>query len=246
VAQAYAAKVKAEQQEAKRLRDLEQATARARAIQVAEEARQERERLAKEAQQAKALASATALPNSNSVHSVKSRRTWWITGSIAATAIALFIVYTVMRGADLRSKLDQCASNGVVSVRVSYSGLVGTDTVVFDLRDGNSAGARRIDPVHLLMQFADKLDLYSIRRVVLARNGQHRFYIHAMDLKPLADSYAADGQLWAFNNLPASVRRMDGSRAFEEWSGGWLGVLKEQTEDVNDFITEWTGYGESG
>jgi hypothetical protein len=96
------------------------------------------------------------------------------------------------------------------------------------------------------MQFADKLDLTAIRRVQLARNGRSRFYISGSDLRRLADSYAGGGRLWAFNNLPASVRRMDGTRAFDEWSGGFLGVLKEQTEDLNDFITEWTSYGDVG
>ena len=91
------------------------------------------------------------------------------------------------------------------------------------------------------MQFAGKLDLYSVRRIVMARDGHRRFYISGADLRPLADSYAGGGVIWAFNNLPANVRRMDGTRAFDEWTGGWLGVLKEQTEDLNEFIGEWIG-----
>jgi hypothetical protein len=256
-AEEYAAKIKADRLQAKRLRELEQATARAQASKAADEARRERERLAEEAPQVKVSDNASAELDSNSVPAQKSRKRWWVAGGVAATFILLLILdgevgdsrlrSTIdIRNIDLRSKLERCESKDVVSIRVSYSDLFSTDTILFDLRDGASSGARRIDPVHLLMQFADKLDLSTVQRVVLARNGQSRFYVAGSDLQRLAESYAGGGRVWAFNNLPASVRRMDGTRAFDEWTGGWLGVLKQQTEDLNSFITEWTGYGDSG
>jgi len=240
-AQVDAANVRAERLQAKQLRERERVAALAQAMRAADDKRKQRERLAEEARQAKSLADASALPNSNPERAAKPRRTWWAIGGAAATFILLFVAYGVMRGADLRSKLDRCESKGAVTVSVSYSGLVGSDSVVFDLRDGASSGARRIDPVHLLMQFADKLDLSTVVRVVLARDGQPRFYIMGSDLRRLADSYAGGGRIWAFDNLPASVRRVDGTRAFEEWSGGWLGVLERQTKDLGDFITQWEG-----
>jgi hypothetical protein len=58
-------------------------------------------------------------------------------------------------------------------------------------------------------------------------------------MKPLAESYANGGRPWAFNHLPESLRTMSGLRAYDQWSGGWLGVLQEQTEDLNDFLNEW-------
>jgi len=96
--------------------------------------------------------------------------------------------------------------------------------------------------VHLFFEFAEELDLYHVRRVVLARNGTRRFYINSSDLRPLVSSYSGGGRIWAFNHLPESVRTMSGQRAYTVWSGGWLGVLQAQTEDLNDFIESWTGY----
>jgi len=176
----------------------------------------------------------------------RSIRPLWLSGGAVALATILLVVYLNLRGSELRSKLDQCESSGVVNARVSYSGLIGTEVVIFDLRDGGSAGARRIDPVHLLMQFSGKLDLYAVDRILLARNGTKRFYIAGSDMRRLAQSYAGGGRIWAFNNLPARVRRMDGTQAFDEWTGGWLGVLQKQAEDLNRFITDWTGYGSAG
>ncbi len=159
-----------------------------------------------------------------------------------AFLVPLPVGYSWFRNSGLRSKLDACESSGVIHANVTYEGLISTEGVVFDVLDGGSPSARRIDPVHLLLQFAGRLDMYSIERVVLARNGRHVFYISAADLRPLADSYAGGGRVWAFNNVPARVRTMSGGRPYNEWSGGWLGVLQKQSEDVNDFIREWTGY----
>jgi len=157
-----------------------------------------------------------------------------------AVCIAVIVVfYLSFRNSDLRSKINQCESFKIVNASVSYEGFVGSDIVVFDLRDGSKSGARRIDPVHLLMQFADKIDLYEVDRVILARNGQQRFYLQSKDLRPLVNSYAGGGRIWAFKNLPASIYRMSGSRPFGEWTGGWLGVLQKQSEDLNDFLTAW-------
>jgi hypothetical protein len=35
---------------------------------------------------------------------------------------------------------------------------------------------------------------------------------------------------------------MSGTQLYDEWTGGFLGVLKEQSEDANEFIEKWTGY----
>lgn len=162
-----------------------------------------------------------------------------IVGLILLVAITTFLW---MRNNGLRNNLKTCDSYGVVDVDVYYDGMFSTDVVVFDLKDGGSPNARRIDPVHLLLQFAAKLDLTSVRRVVLARSKRHVFYIDASDLQRLADSYDGGGRVWAFNHLPESARTMSGSRAYGEWTGGLLGVLQKQMEDLDDLIRTWTGH----
>ena len=151
-------------------------------------------------------------------------------------------VTDLVQSHELRTKLKTCPSNDTVEVDVYYEGLVSTKVVVFDLLDGSSAGARRIDPIHLLFEFSDELDLYSVEKVILARNGDQKFYIPSSKLRRLTESYVNGGEPWAFNHLPESVRSMSGAEVYGEWTGGVLGVLKEQTEDLNDFIEEWTGY----
>ena len=161
---------------------------------------------------------------------------------LVVIVLLLIPVYFWLRNNALRDELQSCETYGGVEADVYYDGYFSCDVVVFDLQDGGSLRARRIDPVHLFLQFSGKLDLYSVERVVLARNGSKVFYISASDLRRLSDSYAGGGRVWAFNHLPESVRTMSGLRAYVQWTGGWLGVLKEQTEDLNEFIGDWTGY----
>jgi hypothetical protein len=145
-----------------------------------------------------------------------------------------------LRNKGLRDKLHTCESFGVVNADVYYDGAFSSDVVVFDLLDGGSSEVRRIDPVHLLLQFATQLDLNAIDRVILSRAGKMRFEVSGSNLRPLADSYAGGGRVWAFNNLPQAIRTSEGKQAYGEWTGGWLGVLQKQTEDLNNFIEAWT------
>jgi hypothetical protein len=116
------------------------------------------------------------------------------------------------------------------------------DAVVFDVMDdGFAPNARRIDVEHLLMQFASRLDYSSVERVILAREGKQVFYVNGAQMEQLSGSYAGGGVIWAFSNLPAAAHRMSGEAAFSEWTGGWLGVMKQQTEDNNELIRQWTG-----
>jgi hypothetical protein len=170
----------------------------------------------------------------------KNKPTKWII--VALFFIVLIPMYSWFHNSGLRDKLKSCETYGIVKVDVYYDKMFGSDVVVFDLKDGGLYSARRIDPVHLFLQFASKIDLYSVQHIILARNGRHVFYLYADDLRRLTDSYAGDGRIWAFNHLPESCRTMSGSHAYNEWTGGWLVVLQKQAEDLNDFIDTWTGY----
>ncbi len=124
----------------------------------------------------------------------------------------------VVRSSGLRSKLKKCVTYGTVNADAYYDSVILTDTVVLDLLDGGSSSARRIDPVHLLLEFSNELNLSTIRTIVLARNGEQRFTIAASEIKPLAASYANGGRPWVFNNLPPTTRTMTGTQRYKEWS----------------------------
>lgn len=181
------------------------------------------------------------------------------TGVLAGTAILVMIVIGVSfipagpggapvvqcvvnpnRG--LERQLSLCSSHDDIRVDVYYASAFSKDDVVFDFQDVNSGSVRRIDPVHLLLQFGHRMESAPMRRLILARGGERLFYLHADDVQELAHEYTFGNPMWAFNHLPERVITLQDTHAYGQWEGGWLGVLQRQTEDVNRFIRDWTGF----
>jgi hypothetical protein len=147
-----------------------------------------------------------------------------------------------LRSSGLRAKLAECSSRDSMTVRVYYDNLFSRSDVVFDLRGIGGSSVRRIDPVHLLLQFGQLLDKQTTRRLILARGGRKLMYLGSSDLEELTNEYTHGNPVWSFNHLPERLKTMAGDNAYPTWKGGWLGVLKEQSEDLNKFISDWTGY----
>jgi hypothetical protein len=45
--------------------------------------------------------------------------------------------------------------------------------------------------------------------------------------------------VYTVRTFPENLLTPKGSRAYSEWTGGWLGVLGKQTEDFTDFHKKW-------
>jgi len=45
--------------------------------------------------------------------------------------------------------------------------------------------------------------------------------------------------VYTMRTFPQNVYALDGSPAFETWSGGLLGVLGKQLEDFSEFHKQW-------
>jgi len=162
-------------------------------------------------------------------------------GALVVVVAFVFSSITANANSDLEQALQACSSRDGVDVTVYYdNALVKTD-VIFDFQEATGS-VRRIDPVHLLLQFGQKLELASTQRLILARNGRHLFYIPSSDLQELTNEYTFGNPIWSFNHLPERLRRMDGQRAYGQWQGGWLGVLEKQTTDLSAFISDWIGF----
>jgi len=67
-------------------------------------------------------------------------------------------------------------------------------------------------------------------------------YLRSADMRELFNEYTHGNPVWSFNHLPERLKTMSGNNAYATWEGGWLGVLKGQSEDLNKFISDWTGY----
>jgi len=189
------------------------------------------------------LAEATrAVPLAPTRPSFRRSRPAWVVLIAAGIAVLGGIAFLALRNGGLRAKLADCSSRHGIEVRVYYDSYISTSDVVFDLRGVEGTSVRRIDPVHLLFQFGQLLDKRATRRLILARDGRKLMYLRSTDLTELANEYTHGNPVWSFNQLPERLKTMSGDNAYPTWEGGWIGVLKEQSEDLNRFISDWTGY----
>lgn len=169
---------------------------------------------------------------------MSSRKKWAI--AIGVLLLPLIFTWVSPRNWHLASKLEQCPSKQGIDARAYYVWM-SPDSIVLDLGSNHSSGVRRIDVLHLLLQFLSEIEYSGVRRVFLASEGNRIYFVEVSECEDLVESYDGGGRLWALNNCPSRVRNLDGSPAFESWSGGWLGVLKEQSEDIVTLADRWLG-----
>ncbi len=82
--------------------------------------------------------------------------------------------------------------------------------------------------------------------VVLARRGTQVFLMSGQDFATLGANVAGgENPVYLVRTFPQALRRPDGSAAFGSWTGGLLGVLSREMEDVTDAAREWVNGGRS-
>lgn len=112
------------------------------------------------------------------------------------------------------------------------------NSIVLDLRsvgpESSIAGT-----IGGLIRFAENLSDREFDEVVLAWNGDARFIMDGKDFREIGRTASYENPAYTVRTLPEKLRRPDGSRAFSVWTGGLIGVLGAQMEDVNDFADQW-------
>ena len=141
------------------------------------------------------------------------------------------------------SQLSSCPSYEAVAgdVRVGYTA---TGNIVFDIRSYKDE-CRLIDPLHLLLQFGYKIRDERIDYLSLGSRGEEKYRLPKSDLDELSKQYELGARIWAFEHWAERLRKPTGEHAFDSWSGGFLGVMKQQTEDMGTGLKTWL-FKESG
>lgn len=123
--------------------------------------------------------------------------------------------------------------------------LVSPSAIVFDVRsvepNHSMAGMDR-----MLFKTAEALKDQSFDRVILAHRGTGKFVLPGDYFKVIGESYEYQNPVYTMRTMQERLQNLDGSPAFETWTGGWLGVLGKQLEDHNQFHMRWWVEGEIG
>lgn len=162
------------------------------------------------------------------------RRLWpWLLAIVAAV-----LVYNLSVWGPVANRLGDDDRNNVTSIHVYRSWLVHPRDVTVDLVAAD--GAAPVDLTRGLFQAAEALKDRRFGKITLARQGKPVFVMDGADFDAIGRGYAqGENPIYLMRTLPEKLKRPDGRSAFGSWSGGWLGVLSRQMDDVNDFSRAW-------
>lgn len=143
---------------------------------------------------------------------------------------------------NLQSPLEKVFSDDIrnhgVEVKAHYKGFVDSSVLVFDLQDV-SGSSSRADVFRVFLQYADKMQDEYFDEVELAFRGETRFKIDGYYFRTLGREYGTQNVMYTIRTFPENLKLPYGTSAYSTWSGGVLGVLKEQIDDFNDFHDKW-------
>jgi len=125
-----------------------------------------------------------------------------------------------------------------VSAHAYYQFGVVPDSVVFDLW---KVGWRtsQAEVLGVFLRFSDKMKDRKFREVRLAYRGETKFILSGKDFRDIGREYSYQNPVYIVRTFPEKLRTPDGKKAFSTWSGGLLGVLGRQMEDVNELGQRW-------
>jgi len=164
----------------------------------------------------------------------------WQIGGMAIIFLVLAIPLANWALVDLpvQSALSSDERNSSISIHAYHRLGMIPGSIVVDLWnvEGNASMA---DVTRALFTTADALKDRNYERVYLAFRGEHRFFVSGQYFHGLGSTYAYENPVYLMRTLPENVYRLDGHQAYGSWTGGMLGVLGRQMEDLNQFHREW-------
>jgi hypothetical protein len=158
---------------------------------------------------------------------------------IAAAVLSAIAVFNLSVWAPAASALSKDSRNAdAAQVHVYRSWLIHPRDITIDLVSVDTAAP--VDLMRALFQVAATMKGRKFGRVTLARQGRPVYQMSGEDFTALGQAYDAnENPVYLIRTLPESLKRPDGTEAFGTWTGGWLGVLSRQMEDVNAFAQGW-------
>lgn len=134
--------------------------------------------------------------------------------------------------------IDSDYRNEGVSVFFHFEWLVNPSVIVFDIREVKSDKSP-MDVSRVLLQLSEALKDNNYKKVILSFKGRPKFMLEGDFLKKTGMEYGIQNPAYTLRSLPQNVYNLDGTQAFPTWTGGLIGVLGKQMEDLTEFHKQW-------
>lgn len=133
---------------------------------------------------------------------------------------------------------DDDSRNKGIEVFAHYKYFVNPSVLVYDLRNVDETSSP-IDVTRVLLQFAERQKDKQFANVELTFKGENKFVMEGSYFRTLGQEYGVQNVAYTLRTLPQNLYKPDGSRAFDEWTGGLIGVLARQMEDFDSWHRAW-------
>lgn len=156
---------------------------------------------------------------------------------VAIVGVIALVNYAFLQR-HLAAVLDADPRNSGIEASAHYQFYVVPSVLVFDLRSVSGTNSQ-MDVSRVLIQFAESQKDKTFETVKLAYRGNAKFLLKGDYFRTIGREYGVQNPVYTLRTFPENVYRLDGSPAFGTWTGGWLGVLSKQMDDLNEFHQQW-------
>jgi len=162
----------------------------------------------------------------------------WMLSVLVVLVGVIFSFNYFTLGKPLSEVLQSETRNSGIELRSHYKYYVQPSLLVVDVNtiSGEKSAA---DVFRVFLQYAAKLKEKSFESVLLQSKGVTKFIIQGDYFKELGNEYGEQNPVYTMRTFTEHVYSPDGTKAFSTWSGGLLGVLKQQMEDFGEFHKKW-------
>lgn len=134
--------------------------------------------------------------------------------------------------------IDQDPRNAKVVIWPYHRYGIAPGELVMDLRSVDPEAAP-LDVIRVLLHAASGLKQRRFDRVVLSYRGAPKLMLKGDFFKTLGEEYGQQNVAYTLRTLPENVYRLGGEQAYGTWTGGVLGVLGKQMQDLGKLSEDW-------
>lgn len=138
----------------------------------------------------------------------------------------------------VQQKLSEDYRNTSASIAVYHRWGIHPNEIVVDIRSVEGS-ASRLDITRMLFQIAEVFEDRNYSTVILAHRGKEKLKLDGDFFKETGETFSFQNPIHLSRELPKNVYHLDGKRAYGSYSGGWLGVLNAELEQLNDLHDDW-------
>lgn len=154
---------------------------------------------------------------------------------IAAILLGLLVLIGVNH---LRVNAEAQKAVRTAEVMAYYRWGVTPNVIVFDIHDLEPT-ASAASVIGDLIRFAGRMRDREFDAVHLAWRGETRFILPGRDFSRIGREVDFQNPVYTVRTLPEQLLTPAGVPAFSQWTGGVLGVLGRQMDDVNTMAAHW-------